>query len=1375
MEIDVLETRSNRQTPAAKTAGTRVAAREALANTACGSTPRPNEWQQGTILDRPQPRLLRLYDESAPGGRLTGSTCFFRNRALLLTLLEKLDPDAEEVSVLVHAASVGCDAYSFAIAHDLFFQGRRHPRLRCFATDLSGAFLEKAHVGVYPAEMLADLADEERRYFETVDETWCRVRADIRERIIFLPPSSYVDFAATRSFDVVFLLNSLMYVSPAEQARTFDNIAQFNTSHLVTSGFHVDQICADLRRNGYEPVRERLETIYNGWTCREEEGTLEDDAEGGFPAEPLHTCDDYAYRFGCLFSKGAATPAKGGAIVEVANKGAEGVTSGNSNGHASARRLRVALFNETGRESHVGCLGVSSAHNRMFARLGMDVALRSYLNEWRELWRGDALTSLKHFHRSDLAAQLRDVDAVVVNGEGTIHHGAGLHLLTVLAGAQSLGLRTFLVNAVFQDCRQDLPTLRRLDDFTVRDARSSEYLRSLDVPHRVVLDSIFEADFATEPAHDFRGKIVVTDWLQCRDEDVGAAMKKLLTELGDKAVFYPLHDAQREKDWRHAVADFRPARLVVTARHHGVCLAAAAGVPFVALGSNTWKVEGMLSLLPGNLRLCGGPGELRAMCNDAMREPEKFEAIRQYIETQRPLSTFQKLASVRPPPARPLRPEAAPSLTISTTNTATTNGSANKSDLTVNASPEPPGTAGSNPLGSLAADSDLWVEDHLTIAGEGTVFVVTPGATEIVGHFLRRGIDARGIDVRSGAAEKALGGRCRAGKLEDAFAGESFASAMLIGVLDQLADGEVAATLGRLAASLASAAHVRVLSNEEFPYRDRSWWEQAFFAAGFRKHPRRCQVLPFDRMDVRPWTFYFERLPASPGVSALPDPLRASGREADLALLPYEIAAPLVRPWDTVLDIACGAGAGTHLLRTTGRASRVIGCNHDPAAIDYAKACFGAPTVEFRPQAPAEALTDTPEGSVDFAILGPALTDPGAFDGLLEGAARLLAPGGRLIVTLGAENRSANQQKLRSCHNAFLTETVWRVGGDGAGNSLQRIQVNDLWVGESDTWIVVLMKDPLCIGDAAYHETAFRHVAGGPCAAVLNYPDFYQDPWILHSLVHAGIRLNSPELLAQTAQRLLLATPPASADAGAALCVLLYRAMDGALPDSIQSAEIESRAAAYLAIESPNAHQFRWQVSLTYALAQLSLQRGELANARKWFATVGQMDVFKWGPSLATKTSEALFMAGWLAWCGGEPGECRRFWTAGLDFARKLLARPLDETLLNPEFPSLFDYGDGMRELIYALENAAMCANGLHGLKLREQGIAFRWDLIRNSFRTQRDQRDRWLRQAQQRVGDLCREVDEVRRELKQRTEELDAERARHDLATTLDAVMDRL
>jgi len=113
----------------------------------------------------------------------------------------------------------------------------------------------------------------------------------------------------------------------------------------------------------------------------------------------------------------------------------------------------------------------------------------------------------------------------------------------------------------------------------------------------VVLDSIIDAEFDLQPVNDFSGKIVVTDWHPLRHKDVGAALKQMLAEFGERAVYFPLDSPARADDWKHAVADLSSARLVVTGRHHGVCLAVWRGA-ICRAGIQHLESGGMLELLP---------------------------------------------------------------------------------------------------------------------------------------------------------------------------------------------------------------------------------------------------------------------------------------------------------------------------------------------------------------------------------------------------------------------------------------------------------------------------------------------------------------------------------------------------------------------------------------------------------------------------------------------------------------------------------------------------------------------------------------------------------------------------------------------------------
>src|SRR5262245_5298557 len=96
--------------------------------------------------------------------------------------------------------------------------------------------------------------------------------------------------------------------------------------------------------------------------------------------------------------------------------------------------LKVYLFNDTSRSRHAGCKAVMRS-------------LRAELAEFADVTATHTVGST-----SVDATALALCDAVVVNGEGTIHHDSprANFLITMLAEAQAAGKRTALVNALYQ-------------------------------------------------------------------------------------------------------------------------------------------------------------------------------------------------------------------------------------------------------------------------------------------------------------------------------------------------------------------------------------------------------------------------------------------------------------------------------------------------------------------------------------------------------------------------------------------------------------------------------------------------------------------------------------------------------------------------------------------------------------------------------------------------------------------------------------------------------------------------------------------------------------------------------------------------------------
>ncbi|MDR2877005.1 MAG: polysaccharide pyruvyl transferase family protein [Chromatiales bacterium] len=306
--------------------------------------------------------------------------------------------------------------------------------------------------------------------------------------------------------------------------------------------------------------------------------------------------------------------------------------------------MKIALFNDTAAYGHFGCHAVSDAHARMLGRAGHEVKERFFL-DWSPVVtdpRGPG--AINHLlHDDDFRHRIENVDAVIVNGEGTIHHGSGLHLLAVLGAAQKLGKATLLVNAVYENSEFHEDVIARLDDFTVREQSSLEYAKSRKLPARLVLDSSYAASFSDDRLIDLSEKVVLTDWHLQRTADVGKTIRDYLAERREHAFFLPFERSDAIKIWHRIPASLSSATVVHTARHHGVYFCIKAKIPFVALPSNTHKVEGLLKQYGPKIPIVKSLNDLKEGEKWAMANKNYYEDFFHKIEECLPLDTFRCL------------------------------------------------------------------------------------------------------------------------------------------------------------------------------------------------------------------------------------------------------------------------------------------------------------------------------------------------------------------------------------------------------------------------------------------------------------------------------------------------------------------------------------------------------------------------------------------------------------------------------------------------------------------------------------------------------------------------------------------------------------
>ncbi|MFD1702331.1 polysaccharide pyruvyl transferase family protein [Methylopila henanensis] len=308
--------------------------------------------------------------------------------------------------------------------------------------------------------------------------------------------------------------------------------------------------------------------------------------------------------------------------------------------------MKVMLCNDTATKAHVGCRAVSDAHARMLGRLGHAVTARFFVNEIRidGVDRFEDLVAAMERNERFMAA-LEEVEAVVVNGEGTIHHGSGLALVAALHVAKRRGKATLLVNCLLEEVPLEPALLDAFDRLSVRETRSAAYMATLGVRCVQTFDSVVAARFAGEGS-DLAGKTVVTDWTAKNDPGAGAASMRLMRsdDLGPSVALFQVHGERGGLDvWPGAVATLAAARAVASSRHHGLYLAGLARTPFVALRGRTWKGEGLLETLGGDLPMVDGYDALRDALARVGERRAAYEAAFDRLAEARDLQHFDIL------------------------------------------------------------------------------------------------------------------------------------------------------------------------------------------------------------------------------------------------------------------------------------------------------------------------------------------------------------------------------------------------------------------------------------------------------------------------------------------------------------------------------------------------------------------------------------------------------------------------------------------------------------------------------------------------------------------------------------------------------------
>lgn len=588
----------------------------------------------------------------------------------------------------------------------------------------------------------------------------------------------------------------------------------------------------------------------------------------------------------------------------------------------------------------------------------------------------------------------------------------------------------------------------------------------------------------------------------------------------------------------------------------------------------------------------------------------------------------------------------------------------------------------------MQADSAIELAERvLGTCGGGRFLVIGASAQPVVRALRRRAVEAT------------------AGSLDALGTPGTFDVIVITDGLEQLPQADITATIDQLRKLLPRAVMVRVTGI-------RADWETRFIEREWRRHPLYQALLPADSSrEDGPHTLLMQPLPVSArtarnlkelvrGRDLRMDMLRDAGPRADAHVARYEFARTLIRPGDRVLDASCGLGYGSALLAEGTLAESILGVDVDESAVRYATEHYATNrkrlTFERRD---LSTIGGDSRSTFDLILCFDTiehLANPAQF---LAECQRLLTPGGRFvgsIATANTEDAAVNEHHLHIftrpvfetlCKKYFEIEQV--CGQTAVSISPSRA----VWKSAdaeraADWWLVVGMTDPFLS-----KNLEFRHgllPTGAPQTSnLVAFERDYDRPWLLRTLISLGFRTDAASVLERMARRSILASSPASADRGAALCVRAYLTMDRA--GGIDSALME-QIEKFCTEPASSPTAYRWQVSLRYAQALALLDAGEHALAIQALEQCATSDPLIYNPLLATKTVSAAWLLGWMALQRGDRDRAKSWWTQGISGAERVLQRPWEELLVSWSSPVVF----GLRDAALVVDLASQCAAGLN-------------------------------------------------------------------------------
>jgi len=303
--------------------------------------------------------------------------------------------------------------------------------------------------------------------------------------------------------------------------------------------------------------------------------------------------------------------------------------------------INAVILNDTRGDNHFGCFRVMRTIEDNLVSRGINIAAHSIVrNDWE--------------HDRPLLRSIAQCDLIIINGEGTLHHGAraGKRLLRIATHPARGQKPVALINALYQENPPEWAQyLERIDLISTRDSWSAEVAsaaagRKIDfLPDLSLCSGPISPNATAERdmllVGDSVSREVSKTLLDLAASRPDARLLPILKTIKASKPHFPaplkmlreayirLHAEAFRLQMRNVWFNKNEAGFInalqhgylhVTGRFHAVCLCILSGTPFLALESNSWKTRALLNDLGLDESRLTEIGQLE----ERLKKPEEF-------------------------------------------------------------------------------------------------------------------------------------------------------------------------------------------------------------------------------------------------------------------------------------------------------------------------------------------------------------------------------------------------------------------------------------------------------------------------------------------------------------------------------------------------------------------------------------------------------------------------------------------------------------------------------------------------------------------------------------------------------------------------------